>query len=177
MGDSEFLLIPHERVGVLIGPKGQTKREIEKKTSTEIIVDSEEGEVEVVQQGEPLKFHKALQIVKAIGRGFSPEHAFRLLKEMCTLQIIELEETIGKSESNMKAKRGRVIGKSGRMRENIEEETGALVSVYGKTISIIGTVEEIEKATKAVQMLLGGAAHTSVYDSLKKKYSGEKFEL
>ena len=47
---SDFLVVPHERIGVIIGIKGKTKREIEKKTETKLEIDSKEGEVEVIRE-------------------------------------------------------------------------------------------------------------------------------
>lgn len=176
MEDSEAVLVPHERVGAIIGKRGATKREIERLTETGLEVDSGEGEIEVIRKGPPLKYLKALRIVKAIGRGFSPEHAFRLLGDDCLFELIELQEVLGKNESRLKAKKGRVIGSHGKTREEIERDTGANISVYGKTIGIIGSEEEMEKAKRAVEMLIGGAAHSIVYGMLKKEHR-EKFEL
>src|SRR3990167_6619416 len=99
MEDSETILIPHERLGALIGKQGSTKRDIEQKTNTQIVVDSKEGEVEIRRKGPPIKYLKAMRIVKAIARGFSPEHAFRLLDDECIFELIELQELLGKNES------------------------------------------------------------------------------
>ena len=176
--DSEVLLVPHERIGAIIGKAGQTKKDIESKTETKITVDSKEGEVEVCRRGEPIKYFRALRVLKAIARGFSPENAYRLLNDEMVFELIELQDELGKNESRMKAKKGRVIGSQGAAREEIEQDTGAKISVYGKTIGIIGKDEEVDKAKRAVDMLLSGAAHTSVFRSLRKKEgSGEKFEL
>jgi len=71
----EFVRIPKERVAVLIGKKGKTKREIEERTGTRIEVDSETGEVFITsteKTRDPLAVWKARDVVLAIGRGFSP---------------------------------------------------------------------------------------------------------
>ena len=47
MPNTEYLKIPRERVGVVIGKNGITKDEIENLTKTEIIVDSEAGTVAI----------------------------------------------------------------------------------------------------------------------------------
>ncbi len=39
----EFVRIPKERVAVVIGKKGETKKEIEKRTKTRVEIDSETG--------------------------------------------------------------------------------------------------------------------------------------
>lgn len=175
----EFVRIPEERIGVLIGPQGNTKREIERKTGTRIEIDSESGEVEISsKKGDALKFYKAVNIVKAIARGFSPEHAISLLKEDFILEIIKITEYAGKSEKAIAAKRARVIGKQGSAREEIENNTGCFISIYGKTISIIGRADKIRNAEKAVGMLMEGAKHSTAFGFLKKnKNKSDKFEL
>ncbi|HIH09726.1 MAG TPA: RNA-processing protein [Candidatus Diapherotrites archaeon] len=176
MENTEVILVPHDRIGAIIGKAGASKRDIEKKTATELVIDSDEGEVEIIMKGDPVKYWKATRIVKAIGRGFSPEHALRLLNDDCLFELIELEEILGKNKSRMQAKKGRVIGAHGMAREEIERDTGANISVYGKTIGIIGKEEEIGKAKRAIEMLLGGVGHQSVFNSLRKEDHGN-FEL
>ncbi len=177
MADSDTILIPHDRVGVLIGRHGETKQGIEKLTETQITVDGGEGEVEVERKGDALKYWKAIKIVKAIGRGFSPEHALRLLSDEIVLEMIDIPEFTGKNENAMKTKRGRVIGEHGAARERIEQESGANISVYGKTVGIIGTQEEVGRAGRAVKMLLSGAGHDGVFNSLRGRRGEERFEL
>ncbi len=174
---TEYLMIPHDRIGALIGPKGKTKKEIEKNTKTQLEIDSSTGEIEITMKGSPIDFIKAIKIVKAIARGFSPENAMALMIDENELEIIELKEIIGKSENRMRIKKGRVIGKKGKARKEIEREANVKMSVYGKTIGIIGKAEDVQKAKKAIQLLLLGATHSTAYESLKNKYYNQEFEL
>jgi ribosomal RNA assembly protein len=172
----EELRIPHARIGVLIGPKGTTKHEIEVKTGVSLEIDSEEGTVAFLQTTDPIKALKAMKIVKAIGRGFSPQKALRILEENVSLELIDLKEKIGKSTKAINTKKGRIIGRQGKARAEIEENTGASISVYGKTIAIIGTPAQIDKATRAIEMLLEGAKHLTVFRFVHKQ-EPKKFEL
>ncbi len=170
----EIVRIPEERVGVLIGPGGAVKRKIETKTKVKLEVDSGSGEVEIIGEGE--KFFVGVDLVKAIGRGFSPERAFTLLKDDYLLKIIDITEFTGKNHSTQKAKRGRVIGREGLARLEIEKKTHCLISVHGKTVAIIGLADEITDAVQAVEMLLSGAKHETMemfLDGWKK----DRFEL
>ncbi len=153
----ELTNIPEERKAVLIGREGRAKREIENKTGTKITV---RDDIEI--RGEPLNIMKAREIIRAIGRGFSPGHALRLLDEDFRLSVIPVKG----SPKRMKRLLSRVIGRRGLARERIEELTGCCISVYGKTISIIGTWEETEKARKAVEEILEGKQHPHVYRNL-----------
>lgn len=173
---SDFTRIPQDRIGALIGKNGEIKKQIEKKTGTKIKIDSTDGEIEVTAKEANERFFKAKDIVKAIGRGFSPRKALKLLEPNHSLYIIELGE-VASTKKGLAHKRGRVIGESGRARQKIEEITNAEISVFGKTIAIIGTQKEINKAKKAVEMLLSGYSHTKAFDSLNPEREMKKFEL
>lgn len=169
----EFLRIPKERIAVLIGKKGKTKKEIENRTGTRIEVDSETGEVFITatkDMKDPLGVWKARDVVMAIGRGFSPERAFRLLNEGEMLEVINLTDIIVGNEKNALPRiRGRIIGKKGRTREIIEEMSGADLSVYGKTVAIIGNPIQVEVAKTAVEKLVRGSPHGVVYRYLERR--------
>jgi len=172
-GASAFVKIPQDRVGALIGPEGQVKAAIEKKLSVELQIESETGGVTITMlstASDPTVLFRAKEIISAIGRGFSPERAFRLLDDDETLlEIIDLRESLGRSLSDIKRLKGRVIGKDGKTRRLIEELTEASLSVYGHTISIIGSIEQMEVAKEAIRMLLRGSQHSTVYRFLHRK--------
>ena len=91
---SEFiyeLKIPKERIAVLIGTKGQMKKDIEISTNTKIKVDSKEGDV-LLTGKDAINLFNAREIIKAIGRGFNPNIAVLLLKQDYALEIIDIEE-------------------------------------------------------------------------------------
>jgi len=170
---SVFVKIPQERIGVLIGPDGRVKETVEKRLSVSLQVDSEAGDVTITKnakQQDPTILFRAREVVTAIGRGFSPERAFRLFEdEDVMLEVIDLREIVGRSLSDIKRLEGRVIGKSGKTRKIIEELTETYVSVYGYTISIIGSTDQIETAREAISMLIRGSQHSTVYRFLHKK--------
>ncbi|MBU2100818.1 KH domain-containing protein [Candidatus Micrarchaeota archaeon] len=170
----EYLKIPKDRIAVLIGKNGETRKELQKLTKTKIEIDSKTGEVDV-QGEEPIDFYISLNIIKAIARGFSPEHAFLLKDENFFLEIIELKEILGKNEKLIQQKKGRVIGKKGKTRKEIEEKTDTFISVYGNTVSIIGKQEDIQKAKKVIEMLLEGASHSTAESFLFERE--KEFEL
>ena len=173
----EIIRVPKDRIAVLIGKNGETKKMLEKATKTKINIDSKSGEVEV--EGTPekaLEFYITTQIVKAVARGFSPEHALRLLDENYYFDIIDLEDFVGKREKELQSKKGRLIGKEGKVREKIEEETGCFVSVYGKTVSIIGTPEGMEACRKSIELILNGSSIDTAFSALKRSRLSQDFE-
>lgn len=73
--------VPQDRVGAIIGPKGVTKRMLQKTSGIKIDIDADEGEVMIHDEAEladPLMALKIVDVIRAIGRGFSPEKANRL---------------------------------------------------------------------------------------------------
>jgi ribosomal RNA assembly protein len=179
-----FVRIPKERVGVLVGPDGKVKQRIEEKFMVELQIESESGGVTIVlsqKANDPSLLFKAKDTVTAIGRGFSPEHAFRLLRnEDAIFDFIDLRVIFGRSESDIKRVKGRVIGANGKTRKLIEELTDASVVVYGHTIGFIGTFEQVDVARNAVQMLIDGSQHHTVYKYLQRKrseFKKQKLEL
>jgi ribosomal RNA assembly protein len=172
-GTSTFLKIPKDRVGALVGPEGHVKKGIEKAFSLELQVDSNTGDVTMTltkDATDPSMLFRAKDVITAIGRGFSPEHAFRLLRsEDAILDIIDLRTAFGRSESDIKRVKGRIIGMNGKTRQIIEELTDTNVAVYGHTVSIIGEVEQAQVAREAIQMLVRGSMHSTVYRYLHRK--------
>jgi ribosomal RNA assembly protein len=164
-----YARLPKERIGVAIGPKGEVKQEIERRTSTQLTLDSETGEVRIEPGEDPLGALKAREVIHAIARGFSSERAFRLFQDDQLLEIIDIRDFSGTSERALVRLKGRAIGERGKTRQILEETTGAHVSIYGKTIAIIGTAEQLAVARGAIQILLEGAKHSSVYRFLERK--------
>ena len=162
------LKIPKERVGVVIGKEGIIKTEIEEATHCTLAIDSAEGDV-TLRGSDSITIMTAMDIVKAIGRGFNPEVALRLLKSDYTLEIISLSDYAGKTPKKMARLKGRVIGEGGKARKLIEELTETNMSVYGKTIALIGVQEDVKNARAATEMLLTGSPHAKVYLWLEKK--------
>ncbi len=161
------LKIPKERVAVLIGKNGEVKKQLEENTKTKIRVDSEEGDV-FVSGEDGVTLFNVREIIKAIGRGFNPELAFLLLQQDYLFELIEIQDYASTPKHVLRLK-GRVIGAGGKSRRTIEELTETYISVYGKTIAIIGQAENMALVRKAVESLLEGSPHANVYRWLEQK--------
>lgn len=152
--------IPEERMAVLIGKRGAIKRELQQLTNTRIEI----GE-EVTASGDSVDLMAVENIVKAIGRGFSPANALSLLDESFVLHVINLP----KDEKKMFRLKSRIIGTKGKCRHMIEKFTSTRISVYGKTVSIIGKYDDVKLAEDAIEKLISGASHKNVYSFLEKR--------
>lgn len=188
--------IPASRVAVLIGRRGRTKAAIERGCAVSVDVDSSDGTVTVRaggtgggaeggpsggQEGGPeggaafMPF-KAAEIVSAIGRGFAPDRAMSLLDGERSLHVIDLREFAGRSPSQIGRIKGRIIGERGRARRSMESLTGASISVYGRTVAVIGTAASLKMAVEAISSLSAGSMHGAVYGRLEAARRRQKAE-
>ena len=167
------LKVPRNRVAVIIGKEGSIKKEIEESTNTKLNIDSKEGDI-FVSGEDALGLYTAREIIRAIGRGFNPEIAKLLLKQDYIFEVVDLSEFVGKSKDAMLRLKGRVIGKEGKSRKLIEELTECNISVFGKTIGIIGLPESASNARQAVESLLRGSTHANVYKWLEARRREQK---
>lgn len=178
MSFAHNIKIPRERIGALIGKGGRVKQDIEKRCGVAIEVDSEDGNAMITGEKpvEQMEMFKAVEIISAIARGFSPQRAMRLMGEEEVFQAIDLHDYAGKSPSALARIKGRIIGEAGKSRRTIEDLTGAYISVYGHTIGLIGTYNEIRLATDAIDLLCRGSMHKTVYNMLQEARRREKMD-
>jgi ribosomal RNA assembly protein len=175
----QVIKIPNDRIGAIIGKNGKVKTEIQDKCNVTIDVDSENGNAIISSTSKPIiemEPFKAVEIVSAIAKGFSPERAYRLLEEEEILQLVDLRDYAGKSANSLSRIKGRIIGEAGKSRKTIEELSGAYISVYGHTVGLIGTFVEIKLATEAVTMLSKGRSHANVYYMLQEAKRKSKLD-
>jgi ribosomal RNA assembly protein len=178
MSFEQIVKIPLDRVGVVVGREGKVKSDIEERCGVALMVDSKTGDI-LIKIAKPISGSqpfKAVEVVTAIGKGFSPERAFKLLEEECVLNVLDLREYAGKSENALTRIKGRIIGLGGKSRRTIEELTSAYISVYGHTVALIGEVDEVKQAGEAIGKLALGSPHSSIYRMLQKAKTKAKME-
>lgn len=177
MSFEQTVRIPVDRVGSVIGKEGTTKRTLESEMGVKLNVDSREGLVTVsadsVLKTDPFS---AVRVIEAIGRGFSPQKARVLLEEGTELEVIDLRAYAGHSANSLERIRGRVIGLRGKSRRVIEELTACHLSIYGRTVAIIGRTGEVQLASQAIRSLATGSQHKNVYNTLQKARTRRKME-
>lgn len=167
----KLIRVPLDRVGAIIGKKGEVRKALEERAGIVLQIDSDTGEVilDDTRAKDPVLVMKIEEVVKAIARGFSPEKAFRLLEDEVYLQIIDIHDYVGKSQKHLRRIKARIIGKNGKTRRIIEGMTGSFLSIYGGTVSIIGDFNGVEVSKTAVDMVLNGSEHSTVYSYLERK--------
>ena len=163
--------IPLDRVGAVIGNKGTTKRMLQKMSGIKIFVDNEEGIVTFNDEKaeDALMALKLMDVIKAIGRGVNPDKAVRLFEDDEFLEVIDIKEFAGGKANQLARIRGRVIGTGGKTREIIEDLTGVEMIVYGNTVCLIGNSISMPVAKHALELLLNGSEHSTVYRYLESQ--------
>ncbi|MEM0320148.1 MAG: KH domain-containing protein, partial [Candidatus Nezhaarchaeales archaeon] len=134
----DYVQIPVERVGVLIGKGGSVKKEIEDTYGVRLEVESSTGRVcvELLENSNPANLLVVKNIVQAIGYGMNPEKALKIFSEEdAALHVIDLKYLLGPSRDNLVRVKGRLIGERGKARKLIEELTNTAISISGHIVA------------------------------------------
>jgi len=173
-----YVKIPMERIAVVIGHEGQTKKNLEEKSKLKINIDSKIGEISIDDRDceNPLDAITLENVILAIGRGFSPEHAMKLFREDMDFYIFDIRDYVGKKESHARRLRARIIGREGKSKRVLEDLTDSYISVYGHTVSIISNFVSMDIIKRAVDKLLSGSKHANVYRVIESNMKKLRFD-
>lgn len=161
----DYLSIPAERVAVLIGANGSTRKKIEESGKAELLIRPD-GQVTIISE-ESLNVWKVKAVVRAIGRGFSPVRAMQLFNEEFTLAVIDLKDFLPNERALIRQK-ARIIGRDGKIRKKLEKTLLISLSIYGNTVSIIGKEENVDIAKETIERLIKGAMHSTALKIAEK---------
>ncbi len=115
----------------------------------------------------------ARNIITAFGRGFDLRIAELLHNDDYYFATIDIGQRIGSDKRVLQVK-SRVIGESGKTKIYIESVSGAKISVYGDTVSFIGTATQISEAETAVNTLIEGGTHKMAYSKMEAAHRKNK---
>ncbi len=173
--------VPKDRIAVLIGAKGATRRELEEAAGCKSIqIDSITGEIEVTwpEAGDydPVKALKLPDVIKAVGRGMAPGRAVQLLRDDWFFEMVDLRDHVGKRSNQQRRIRARIIGSEGKIRKMIEHHTGAEISIYKSTVVLVGEGYGLSSARQAIEMLASGSEHGTVLKFLERERKKMRLE-
>ena len=164
--------IPKNRIAVLIGKRGSTRKMIEDACGASLHIESNSGDVSVIwpedEVSDPIIKMKLPDVVFAIGRGLAPLRAVQLLEDEVFLRMYDIREWVGRQPNQTRRMRSRLIGTNGRIRSLIEELTGTEMAIYGSTVLVIGDQESLALATPAIEGILQGSEHGTVLFGLEQ---------
>ncbi len=107
---------------------------------------------------------KSKSIIEAINYGFQIDDALLLKNDDYILDVIDLRDYIDKNKTTHLTRiKGRIIGENGKARKTIEELTDTKIVISNKCIAMIGNFENVRAAREAIEMLIRGRQHVTVY--------------
>jgi ribosomal RNA assembly protein len=163
----DTILIPKDRIAVLIGKKGEDRRALEKIGKIKFWIDSNTNEV-TVNGSDVDKIFIAKRVVELVGRGFSPRSAAKVFDDKYCAALVDMRDFGAKERKQRERMVGRLIGTKGKTKAVMEKETNTEIIVYGKTVGILGKPEDVEAARMAVEALLRGSKQGSAFRLLKQ---------
>ncbi len=141
-------------------------RAIEEEFGVNIIIDNDKGEV-TIMPGNNTSFDqliKAKNIVEAISYGFDYNDAQNLRSDDYTLEIIDLRDYVDKNKANHISRiKARIIGEDGRAKRVLQELTDTNIVIGDRYVAILGPYENVKVAREAIEMLIRGRQHATVY--------------
>ena len=107
--------VPKDRIAVLIGKSGKTRKMIEKACEGSLSIDSQTGDVSISWSGDPdpIRRMKVPDVISAIGRGFSPERAVQLLDDDVFLRMYDIREWVGRQPNQTRRMRSWLMAPMG----------------------------------------------------------------
>ena len=91
--------IPKDRIAVLIGKRGATRKMIEEACGADLEIDSKTGDVSAiwkVTEVDLIKRMKIPDVINAIGRGLAPKRAIQLIEDEMFLQMYDIRKWVGR---------------------------------------------------------------------------------
>lgn len=159
-----YVTVPDEKINLIrtLIPK------LEEISNTKIIIDEKTKSINVTPAyNNSYDALKVVSVIKAIGLGFDPEESMKLMKDDYVLEEINLKEVANGSD-DLKRIKGRIIGEGGKTKKIIQEYTGVKIVITEHMVGIIGNVEQVDIAKRAIQLIIKGKEHSSVYKYLDK---------
>ncbi len=162
--------VPKNRIAVLIGKGGQTRKMLEEASGAKLDIDSKTGEVmaEWEEEPNPVVRMKMPDVVLAIGRGLAPSRAVQLIEDDIFLRMYDIREWVGRQPNQTRRMRSRLIGRNGRIRSLIEEISNCEMAIHGSTVLVIGDQDGVALAAPAIEGILRGSEHSTVLHGLEQ---------
>ncbi|AWR96665.1 RNA-processing protein [Acidianus sulfidivorans JP7] len=137
-------------------------------SDVEIIYDDKTKAFNVNSISNPYEAMKIVSVIKAIDYGFSVDDALKLMSDDYMMDVIDLKQVIGNNPDSLRRIKGRIIGENGKAKKIIQEYTGVLISIKDHIVAIIGIYDQLAIAKKAIELLIEGKEHSTVYKFLDK---------
>jgi len=139
--------VPKEKLGVIIGPKGETIKKIMEKTGTRINTPKEENFGPVIIEGSD---ERAVNAAK---------HAIESILKTGMSNVTHPGTTSGKVQLTDPVQIGSIIGKNGVIIQKLQKDLKVAIKVPDRdavklTVTITGAKEQVKQAKEAIENLI-----------------------
>lgn len=117
----------------------------------------------------------ALEVIEAINMGFTVPKALFLNEENTTFLRIPIKPIARRND--LSQVRARVIGTKRRVLDTIESLTDTFIVLHENSVGIIGSIENVEKASYVLKRIIAGSKHANMYAWLEKKKAEDKLKF
>lgn len=167
-GTVKYFSVPDQQFNKVKSELNIIKKTIEGKGNCSLELDEKDRRVILKCESTGIyEFMRISKVIEAIIIGFSYVSALRLMDESKDLVIINLKDYASNPQHERRIK-ARIIGESGKVKRNIQELTSTEIIIADHVVSIIGKAEDVELAKRAIQMLIEGKEHSTVYKFLNR---------
>ena len=159
-----YVTVPDEKINII---KVLIPR-LEEISNTKIVFNEKTKSISVSpKNNNAYDAMKVVSVIKAIGLGFEPDDAMKLMSDDYVFEEINLKE-VANSQDDLKRIKGRIIGEKGKTKKIIQEYTGVKILITDHYVGIIGRMEQVDIAKRAIEMLIKGKEHSTVYRYLDR---------
>lgn len=144
------------------GEVRNNKEELERKMNVKMTIVGKKLTIE----GEALAEYEAGIVIDAITFGFSAKKALLLTEADNIFRKIHIKHFTRRK--NMDEVRARLIGTEGKTRRTLEEVGDCEIIIGEKEVGIIGSAENIDRATTGITNLIKGSKQANVYRYLER---------
>ena len=141
----------------------QKKRFLENKLKVKLEIISGK----IILKGDALSKYEALNVLRAIGKGFPIETGLLLLDENYVFEIINIKALSPRKD--LSQVRARIIGRKGKTLKILEELADCNIVLKDNQVYIIGLADNIKNALNGIRKLIQGSRQSSTYSYLERQ--------
>lgn len=154
---------------ILAALKGKNKKKLENVLSINLEI-KKSGTITIKSINKDFfSEYIASKVLEAISFGFNLQTALQLKDTEYDFKKLNIK--FYSRASQQERARARLIGKKGKTKTTIENLTDCDIILTNNTVAILGKVNNVKVATKAVESLLRGSKQANIYKYLEKNRS------
>ncbi|MEM5827927.1 MAG: hypothetical protein QW197_00240 [Candidatus Aenigmatarchaeota archaeon] len=122
---------------------------------------------------------KAKEVLEAFCFGFDEEECKKIYKKNYKFETIKIKDFLINKDNRdrLRELKGRVIGERGIFKRNLEELTKSKIIISRNVVGFITSEENLSLLRTAIEMILAGKKHSTVYKFIQKELERRKIGI